>query len=76
MYWSANHGDSLRITISYSPKWRALTQAQRDAFIAKYLADWGTSDFDGSYGGLIGSTDRQYSSRAYGMDRTRYSGTA
>ncbi len=76
MYWSANHGDSLRITISYSPKWRALTQAQRDAFIAKYLADWGTSDFDGSYGSLIGSTDRQYSSRAYGMDRTRYSGTA
>jgi Bacterial HORMA domain family 1 len=76
MYWKASHGDRLCIDVFYSATWRALTRAQKDAFIAKYLASWGTSDFDGNYDGLVGSMDRQYSSRAYGMDRTRYSGTA
>jgi len=74
MYWKANQGDRLVITIFYSAKWKALSQAQKDAFIAKYLASWGTSDFDGNYGAVAGSTDRHYSSRAYGMDRTRYTG--
>lgn len=75
MYWKANHGDSLVITVFYSPRWEALTQAQRDAFRERHLLGWEPSDFDGSYGGLAGSTDRHYSSRAYGMDRTRYTGS-
>jgi hypothetical protein len=52
----------------------ALTQAQRNAFAAAHMPGWGPSDFDGSYGTLIGSTDKRFASRAYGMERTRYSG--
>lgn len=73
MYWSGSSGDSLRITVFYSARWKALTKAQREAFREKYLPGWGPSNFDGDYGTLSGSTDRHYSSRAYGIDRTRYS---
>jgi len=75
MYWTADHGDSLVITVFYSARWEALTQAQRDTFREKHLPGWEPSDFDGKYGTLSGSTDRHYSSRAYGMDRTRYTGS-
>jgi hypothetical protein len=75
MYWKANQGDSLEITVFYSEQWKALTQTQKDAFRAEHLPGWGPSDFDGNYGSLAGSTDRHYSSRAYGMDRTRYTGS-
>jgi hypothetical protein len=75
MWWKASAGDQLRITVFYSAKWKALTKAQKDAFREKYLPGWGTSNFDGDYGTLSGSTDRHYSSRAFGMDRTRYSGS-
>lgn len=75
VYWTANPGDELRLTVFYSDKWDALTEAQQDAFREKHLKGWGPSDFDGRYDGMAGSTDRQYSSRAYGMDRTRYSGS-
>jgi hypothetical protein len=75
MYWKANQGDTLEITVFYSDQWGALTQTQKDAFRDEHLPGWGPSDFDGKYGTLAGSTDRQYSSRAYGMDRTRYTGS-
>jgi hypothetical protein len=75
MYWMANQGDKLVIDIFYSAEWKALTRAQKDVFIAKYLSSWVKGDFDGNYGALAGSTDRRYSSRAYGMDRTRYTGS-
>jgi hypothetical protein len=76
MYWKATEGDELVINIFYSDKWRALTRAQKDAFIAKHLSTWGKGNFDGNYSALAGSTDRHYSSRAYGMDRTRYTGSS
>ncbi len=75
MYWEASSGDRLRITVFYSAKWKALTAAQKDAYRERYLPGWGSSDFDGDYGTLSGSTDRHYSSRSYGIDRTRYSGS-
>ena len=37
------------------------------------MPGWGKSDFDGNYGGLASSADRHYASRAYGLERTRYS---
>lgn len=74
LYWTASPGDSLRLTVFYSDKWGALSEAQEKAFRAAHLQGWGPTDFDGNYDGLAGSTDRQYASRAYGMDRTRYSG--
>jgi Bacterial HORMA domain family 1 len=75
VYWTANSGDELRLVVFYNDNWDALTEAQRDAFREKHLKGWGPSDFDGRYDGMAGSTDRQYASRAYGMDRTRYSGS-
>ena len=75
VYWNANLGDRLCLTVFYSASWEALTQAQQDAFREEHLPGWGPSDFDGSYGTLAGSTDRHYASRAYGMDRTRYTGS-
>lgn len=73
LYWEKKSGDRLRIHIEYSAKWWALTLAQREAFEAIHMKDWGTSDFDGNYT-LSASQDRQYASRAYGLKRTRYSG--
>jgi hypothetical protein len=75
MYWEASAGDRLRITVFYSAKWKALSKAQQDAFRETYLPGWRPSDFDGDYGILSGFIDRQYSSRAYGINRTRYSGS-
>lgn len=73
LYWGNEEDDSLQLIVYFSDRWWALTQAQRDAFAAVYMAGWGTSDFDGNYGGLIASTDKRFASRAYGMERTRYS---
>ncbi|MGH2878447.1 MAG: hypothetical protein ACRDK4_02415 [Solirubrobacteraceae bacterium] len=75
VYWKASSGDTLCLTVFYSERWEALTQTQKDAFHDEHLPGWGPSDFDGDYGALAGSTDRHYSSRAYGMDRTRYTGS-
>lgn len=73
LYWDSEGGDSLQLIVYFNDKWWALTQAQRNAFAAIHMVGWGTSDFDGIYGGLIASTDKRFSSHAYGMERTRYS---
>jgi hypothetical protein len=38
-----------------------------------YMRGWGATNFDGNYGIMSRSSDRRYASRAYGMERTRYS---
>lgn len=73
LYWDTSAGDYLYLAIYYTQKWIDLSQTERDAFRAEYLPGWGPSDFDGSYGSMSSSTDRLYASRAYGMERTRYS---
>jgi len=73
LYWDCDGGDSLHMFVRFSEKWWKLPKATRDAFTASYLSDWGTSDSDGSYGTMSSLSDRRYSSRAYGMERTRYS---
>jgi HORMA domain-containing protein len=73
LYWDSNNGDYLQLIVFYTQKWSDLSQAERDAFRALHMPGWGPSDFDGSYGSMSGSTDRRYASRAYGMERTRYS---
>ena len=72
--WTTYEGDWLRLVVYYSKKWSDLTDAQRQAFRAKHNINWGTTDFDGNYSGLVGSTDKQFASRAYGMERTQYGG--
>jgi len=73
MYWKAEYGDALQLTIFYNTNWDELTQGQKDAFRNEHLPGWGPSNFNGRYDGMSASTDRQYSSRAYGLERTRHS---
>jgi hypothetical protein len=73
LYWEAEDGDYLQLIVYFSDKWSNLTQEQRDVFAAVHMVGWGISDFDGNYRGLIATTDRRFASRAYGMERTRYS---
>lgn len=73
LYWQTYDGDSLHIIVYFSDKWWALPKQERDAFASVYMANWGTTDFDGNYGTMIAKSDRRYASRAYGMERTRYS---
>jgi Bacterial HORMA domain family 1 len=72
LYWEAEDDDSLHLIVYFTQKWRDLTPTSRAAFEAAHMIGWGTSDFDGNYGGLIATTDRHFASRAYGMERTRY----
>lgn len=72
--WTTSEGDSLRLVVYYSKKWWDLTAAQRQTFRGKHNITWGTTDFDGNYGGLVASTDKHFASRAYGIDRTQYGG--
>jgi len=69
LYWDSYKGDSLALIVYFTKKWLDLPQADRDA----WLPGWGSSDFDGNYGGMSSSSDRRYASRAYGLERTRYS---
>ncbi len=73
LYWDCDDSDSLQLIVYFSDKWRGLTQHARDAFAAVHMAGWGTSDFDGNYGGMIASTDKRFASRDYGMERTLHS---
>lgn len=73
LYWQSYEGDHLGVIVYFSDKWWGLTQSARDAFAAAHMPGWGTTDFDGEYGTMSVSADRRYASRAYGMERTRYS---
>ncbi len=73
LYWDSERGDYLILVVFYNTNWTALSQAERDEFRDRHMPGWGPSSFDGSYGAMSSSTDRRYASRAYGMERTRYS---
>lgn len=73
LYWDTYAGDGLQLIVFFSQMWRDLSAAEREAFAAVHMPGWGTTDFDGDYGYLTNSADRRYASRAFGMERTRYS---
>ncbi len=73
LYWDSFDGDVLVLVIYFSEEWHQLSVAQQNEFSKAHLAGWGPSDFDGSYGSLSRSVDRHYTSRAYGLERTRFS---
>lgn len=73
LYWDTQAGDRLKLIVFFSQKWWGLSAAERDAFAALHMPNWGTTDFDGDYGYMTNTADRRYTSRAYGMERTRYS---
>lgn len=73
LYWDSYLGDELRVIVFFSDAWRSLAPRDRKAFADIHLSNWETSDFDGDYGVMSSSADRRYASRAYGVQRTRYS---
>jgi len=73
LYWASYEGDALQIIVYFSDKWWHLSKEQREAFANVYMRGWGTTNFDGNYGIMSSSSDRRYTSRDYGMERTRYS---
>lgn len=73
LYWASYEGDELQMIVYFTDKWWALPKDQRDEFARLHMPGWGTTDFDGNYGIMSGSSDRRYASRDYGMERTRYS---
>jgi hypothetical protein len=73
LYWDSDRTDDLELIVFYNSKWTTLAAAERDAFRARYLPGWGPSDFNGHYGPMASSVDRRYASRAYGIERIRYS---
>src|SRR6266511_2979764 len=72
--WTELHSAAFieQMIVYFTQKWRDLTPSARAAFEAVHMIGWGTSDFDGNYGGLIAATDKRFASRAYGMERTTY----
>ena len=73
LYWQAKQADRLYLVIYFSQKWRELPPKKKEEFAAIHMPHWGTSNFDGNYGTMTQDVDRHYSSRAYGLERTRYS---
>jgi hypothetical protein len=73
LYWRRYDGDRLHVIVFFSSKWWALSNAERHEFAAAHMPGWETSNFDGNYGTMSSFCDRRYTSRAYGMERTRYS---
>lgn len=73
LYWSKYDGDFLTLIVFFTEKWLGLSQAERDTFSAVHLPNWGTSNLDYNYGAMSSSADRRFASRAYGIERTRYS---
>jgi hypothetical protein len=72
LYWDHNAGDTLNVIVYYNDTWWKLGPATREAFSAEHTPGWGTSNFDGNYGGLLAVADKRFASRAYGIERTRY----
>lgn len=68
LYWDARPGDRLRLIVFFTDAWWDLAQSEREAF----LPGWEATDFDGDYGAMAASADRRYASRAYGLERMRY----
>jgi Bacterial HORMA domain family 1 len=73
LYWDSESGDWLRLVVFYNANWAALSKPEQDGFRELHLPGWGPSDFNGNYGAMSSVADRRYASRAYGMERTRYS---
>jgi HORMA domain-containing protein len=71
--WPRTPDGSLRVVVSYSARWKALSEASQTKFRSESLRlSWGASDIDTAYPGLNGTVDRHYASNAYGLRRTSY----
>jgi len=70
--WPRTIGGSLQVVVTYSAKWRSLTQSQQVAFETKLKESWGASNIDTSFPNLTRHADRDYVSNGYGARKSIY----
>lgn len=70
--WPSCPNGALRVHVTHNGRWRALTQAQRDAFEASYNVPWATANLDTSFPMLSASDSQRYASNAFGLRKTIY----
>jgi Bacterial HORMA domain family 1 len=68
--WPQTPGGELSIVVRYSPKYAALTTAQREALNAALSTTWSTSTTDLSFPALTRAADRSYVSNGWGVTKS------
>jgi len=70
--WPRTPNGHLRLVITQTNTWQALTTLQKAAFLATLNTTWVDCDIDTSYPNLTRSADRDYASNGYGVRKTTY----
>lgn len=70
--WPRTPNGNLKLVITQTNTWQALTTQQKAAFIATLNTTWVDCDIDTSYPNLARSDDRDYASNGYGLRKTTY----
>jgi Bacterial HORMA domain family 1 len=68
--WPRTPGGELSIVVQYSPKFAALTAAQRQALAEDLGTTWSTSTTDLSFPSLTRAADRTYVSNGWGVTKS------
>jgi Bacterial HORMA domain family 1 len=71
--WPQTPGGELSIVVQYSPKFAALTAAQRQALAVELDTTWSTSTTDLSFPSLTRAADRTYASGGWGVTKSIFS---
>jgi len=70
--WPRTPGGNLKLVITQTSSWEALTTLKKAAFMATLNKTWVDCDIDTSYPNLTQSGDRDYASNGYGLRKTTY----
>jgi len=68
--WPRTSGGELSIVVQYSPKFAALTPAQRQVLAEELNSTWSTSATDLSFPSLTRAADRTYASGGWGVTKS------
>jgi hypothetical protein len=71
--WPQTPGGELYVVVAYSPKFAALTTAQRQLLSGELATTWSTSTTDLSFPSLTRATDRTYVSNGWGVTKSIFS---
>jgi hypothetical protein len=70
--WPRMAAGLLHVHVEYNQVWSSLSQQQRLEFRQGLVQGWGASALDTSFPGLNRSTDRNYVSNGYALQRTSF----
>jgi hypothetical protein len=68
--WPATPSGDLTVVVRNSPKWRDLTDSQRQVFNGNLSTSWSASSTDLSFPALTHSADRSYVSNGWGVTKS------